>query len=159
GCSTLITSAPSTASWQAANGPASTWVTSITLMPSNGRIAGSPSGGVAVEQFDRHSLGGAQEGDPHPRPHRGRLARELDALGFELGDDRVDAGHPQAEMVEAPIRRGRRRIDAIAGRHLRDEDVGAAELEVDARLALLHGADDLGAEHALIPPGGPLGVG
>ena len=32
-------------------------------------------------------------------------------------------------MVEAPIRRGRRRIDAVAGRNLGDEDVGAAELK------------------------------
>src|SRR5262245_23548423 len=34
-----------------------------------------------------------------------------------------------------------------------DEDVGAAELQVDARLALLHGADHLGAEHALVEAG------
>src|SRR5262249_23656407 len=47
----------------------------------------------------------------------------------------------------------------VAGRDRRDEDVGAAELEVDARLALLHGADHLGAEHAFIPLGGRFGIG
>src|SRR4051795_714647 len=61
-------------------------------------------------------------------------------------------------MVEALIGRGGRGIDAIAGRDRRDEDVGAAELEVDARLALLHAADDLGAEHALEPVRGRLRV-
>src|SRR6185436_21156592 len=33
-----MTSAPRTPSWYAANGPASTWVQSRTLIPSNGRI-------------------------------------------------------------------------------------------------------------------------
>ena len=46
---------------------------------------------AAVEQFDRHALGAAQEADAHARPHRGRLARELDALGLELGHHGIDA--------------------------------------------------------------------
>src|SRR3954453_13899825 len=54
-------------------------------------------------------------------------------------------------MVEALIGRGGCGIDAVAGCDWRDEDVGAAELEVDARLALLHAADDLSAENALEP--------
>ena len=49
-------------------------------------------------------------------------------------------------------------IAAIAGCDRRDEDVGATELEVDARLALLHAADDLGAENALEPLRGRLRV-
>src|SRR5262245_7987344 len=61
-------------------------------------------------------------------------------------------------MVEALIGRHRRGIDAVGGRDRRDEDVGAAELEVDARLALLHAADDLGAEHALEPLRGRLRI-
>src|SRR5436853_201347 len=35
----------------------------------------------AVEQFDRHALRPADETDARARPHRGRLAGELDALG------------------------------------------------------------------------------
>src|SRR4029079_4277484 len=42
--------------------------------------------------------------------------------------------------------------------HRRDEDVGAAELHIDARLAFLHAAQDLGAEHAFEPLGGRLRV-
>src|SRR4051794_16158619 len=61
-------------------------------------------------------------------------------------------------MVEALIGRGGRGIDAVAGCDRRDEDVGAAELEVDARLALLHAADDLSAEHALEPLRGRLRI-
>src|SRR5262249_18021826 len=63
-----------------------------------------------------------------------------------------------AEMVEALIGRGGRWINAVARRDRRDEDVGAAKLEIDARLALLHAADDLGAEHALEPLRGRLRV-
>jgi long-chain-acyl-CoA dehydrogenase len=36
---------------------------------------------------------------------------------------------------------------------VQNEDVGTAELQVDARLALLHGADHLGSEHALVEAG------
>src|SRR5215510_840323 len=61
-------------------------------------------------------------------------------------------------MVEALIGRGGRGIDAVASRDRGDEDVGAAELEVDARLALLHAADDLGAEDALEPLRGRLRI-
>src|SRR5262249_1007656 len=52
-------------------------------------------------------------------------------------------------MIEALIGRGRRRVHLRRG--LRDENIGAAELEVDARLALLHRAQHFGAEHALVP--------
>src|SRR5437660_3691003 len=97
---------------------------------------GGTSGSLAVEKLDRHAFGAADEGDPHPRPYRGRLLGELSALGLELGHDRIDAADRQPEMVEALVRRGRRRIDAVIRRDRRDEDVGAAELEVDARLTL-----------------------
>ena len=46
GSSTLMTSAPRTPSWYAANGPASTWVQSRTLIPSNGRILSPYLGAV-----------------------------------------------------------------------------------------------------------------
>ena len=102
--------------------------------------------------------GPADEADAHPGPHRRRLLGELHALGFELRRDGVDPGASQPEMIEALIGRGRGRVDAVAGRHRRDEDIGAAELDVDARGALLHGADHLAAQHALEPLGGRLGV-
>src|ERR1700704_4853298 len=106
---------------------------------------------VAVEQLNRDAFGCAQEGDARARPHRGGLAGELDALGLELGHDRVDAAHREAEMIEALIGRDRGRVDAVAGRHRRAEHIRAAELEVDARLALLHGAAPPGTENPLKP--------
>src|SRR5258707_11456601 len=98
----------------------------------------------AVEQFDRHALRTADEADARARPHRGRLAGELDALGLEVRRDGVDAGDRKPEVVEALIRRGRRRIDAVARLDRREEHVGAADLHVDARRALLHRAADFG---------------
>ena len=62
----------------------------------------------------------------------GRLRGELDALAFELGGDCVDPGTRQSEMIEALVGRRGRGIDAVAGRDRGDEDVGAAELEIDA---------------------------
>ena len=53
---------------------------------------------------------------------------ELDALGLELGRDGVDAADRQPEMVEALIGRGRRRVDAVARRHRRDEDLAPPSL-------------------------------
>src|SRR5437764_9810654 len=94
----------------------------------------------AVEQFDRHALRAADEADARARPHRGRLAGELNALGLEVRRDGVDAGHRKPEMVEALIRRDWRRIDAVASLDRREEHVGAADLHVDARRTLLHGA-------------------
>src|SRR5262245_65114181 len=46
----------------------------------------------------------------------------------------------------------RHRLGILAD--IENEDVGTAELEIDARLALRHAANDLGAEHALIKRGG-----
>ena len=60
---------------------------------------------VALEQLDRHPFGRADEADAHARANRGRLARELDPLGLELGGDGVDAGDGEAEMIEALIGR------------------------------------------------------
>src|SRR5579862_2579526 len=114
---------------------------------------------VAIEQLDRHAFGPADEADARAGPHRGRLAGELDALGLQIGGDGVDAAHRKPEMIEAAIRRRRRGIDAVTGFDRGDEDVGAAELEIDARLALLHGADHLGAELLLEPLRHRLGIG
>src|SRR5581483_3002903 len=105
----------------------------------------------SIQQLDRDAFRRLDEADSHPRPHRGRLAGEFDALGLEIGCDRVDAADRKPEMIEAAIGDRRRRVGAVTVRHRRDEDVGAAELQIDARLALLHGADDLGAEHFLEP--------
>src|SRR4051812_25441922 len=137
----------------------SLWVTgnrfsSILLL----LTSASTSGGIAVEQLDRDALRGPQEGDAHAGAHRGGLPAELGALGLELGDDRIDAAHHQPEMIEALIGRGRRRVDAVAGGHRRNEDIGTAELEVNARLVPLHGADDLGAEHLFVVAGGRLRI-
>jgi hypothetical protein len=62
-------------------------------------------------------------------------------------------------MVEPLIGRRGRAIDAVAGGDLREEDVGAAELDVDARLAQLRAADHLRAEHALEPLRGRFRIG
>src|SRR3954470_16422765 len=87
---------------------------------------------VALEELDRNALRPADEADAHAGPDGGRLFRELDALGLDLGGDRVDVFHGQAEMVETLIGRHRRGVDAVAGGNRRDEYIGAAELDVDA---------------------------
>src|SRR6185312_1962035 len=106
---------------------------------------------AAIEQLDRHALRCADEADAYARAHRGWLLGELDTLGFELRGDRVDAAHGESEMIEPAIGNCRCPVGAVALRHRRNEDAGAAELEVDARLALLHGADHFGAEHFFEP--------
>ena len=68
-----------------------------------------------------------------------------------LGGHGIDAAHGETEMIEAAIGRDRRRIDAVARGDRRNKNIGAAKLEIDARLALLHAANDLGAEHRLEP--------
>src|SRR5262249_47953255 len=100
----------------------------------------------------------AEEADAHARPNRGRLFGEHDALGLELGGHRVDAADREPEMIKALAGCGRSRIDAVARLDRREEDVGAAELEIDARLALLHRADQLRTKHALEPLSGCLRV-
>ncbi len=75
--------------------------------------------------------------------------------GLDLGGDRVDILHRQPEMVEPLMGRHRRRVDAVSRGHRRDEDVGAAELDVDAAGA----ADDHAAEHVFEPGRGRLGIG
>src|SRR5664280_1000554 len=94
---------------------------------------------IAIQQLDRNALRPAQEADLDARPRRRRLLGELDALLLEVGGNGVDAGNRQAEMVEPLIGRRGRAIDAVAGGDLREEDIGAAELDVDARLAQLRG--------------------
>src|SRR3954466_11968550 len=53
-------------------------------------------------------------------------------------------------MIEPLIGRDRRRVDVALLRHWRDEHVLPADLHVDALLPLLHRADDLRVEHALV---------
>ena len=52
-------------------------------------------------------------------------------------------------MIEATVGRGRGGVDAVARRHRSDKDIGAPDLQVDARLAVLHGAQNLGAQRFL----------
>src|SRR5581483_162537 len=110
---------------------------------------------VALEQFDRDALRPADEADAHPRADSGRLARELDTLGPDFGGDRVDVLHGQAEMVEPLIGSGRRRVDTVTRRDRGDENVGAAELDVDP----VRPADDDPAEDVLQPGRGRLRIG
>src|SRR5262249_27527239 len=114
---------------------------------------------VAIEQLDRNALRAAQKTDAHARPHRGRLAREFDALVFQIGGNRIDPAHGKTEMIEAAIRCHRRRVHAVARGDWSDEDVGAAKLEIDARLALLHATNDLRAQHRLESLSHGFGVG
>ncbi len=46
-----------------------------------------------------------------------------------------------------------------SGADRRDENIGAAELQIDALLALLHGPLDLGAEHFFEPLRHAFGIG
>src|SRR5579859_15277 len=110
---------------------------------------------VALEQLDRNPLRAADEADADAGPDCGRLARELDTLGLDLGGDRVDVLHRQPEMIEPLIGRHRRHVDAITWLDLGDEDVGAAELDVDATRA----ADNDAAENILKPRRGCLRIG
>src|SRR6185437_10636079 len=79
------------------------------------------------------------------------LLGKLDALRLQIGGDCVYAAYRQAEMIKPLIGRHRRRIDAVAGFDFRNENLCPAQLEIDARLALLRRADHFGAEHALEP--------
>src|SRR6185437_13280332 len=114
---------------------------------------------VAIQQLDRNALRPAQEAYLDTRPRRIRLLGELDTLLLEIGGDDVDIADRQPEMIEPLIRSSRRSIHAVAGLDLRGEDIGAAELDVDTRLAGLHGAHDLRAEHALEPLRGSFRIG
>src|ERR1700744_2095285 len=108
----------------------------------------------ALEQFDRDPLRSADEADADARADSGGLLGELDALGLDLGGDRVDVLYGEPEMIEALVGRHRRGVDAIARRDPRAEHIGAAELDVDAPGA----ADDDAAEDFLQPGGGCLRV-
>src|ERR1700682_5511912 len=121
----------------------------------SGRAGASRILFVALQKLDRNALRSADEADAHARPDRGWLARELDALGLDLGGDRVDVLYRQAEVIEALIGRYRRRVDAVAGGDRRDEHVGAAELDVDAPGT----ANDLAAQNIVQPGRGRFGVG
>src|SRR4026209_2663991 len=88
-----------------------------------------------------------------------RLLGEIDTLLPEIGRDCINARNRKAEMVEALIRRDRRRIDAVTGIDLGQEDHGAPEPDVHARLSLLRRTDHLGAKHALEPLRGGVRIG
>src|SRR5438270_5133990 len=104
-------------------------------------------------------LRAAQKGDPHPGSDRLGLDGKFGALLFELGDDPVDRVDTQADMLEPEIRRLRRGGHGLLGRNLRDENSYPSETEVEARPAVrLHRANDLGAEHVLVPAGGRLRI-
>src|SRR3990167_1341177 len=54
-------------------------------------------------------------------------------------------------MFETLIGHRWRRVDAVARLDFGEEDIGAAELEVDARNAVRRAAENLRAQHALKP--------
>src|SRR4029079_7828085 len=114
---------------------------------------------IAVEQLNRDALRSAQKADLYAGPRRMRLLGKLDTLLPEIGRDCIDARNRKTEMVEALIRRDRCRIDTVTGIDLGQEDHGAAEPDVHARLALLRPAGHLGAEHAFEPLRGGLRIG
>src|SRR3954462_9185671 len=94
----------------------------------------------AIEQFDRHALRPADEADARARPHRGRLAGELDALGLEVRRDGVDAGDRKPEVVEALIRRDRGPMGPAPRLYRGEEHVGPPHFYFDSGGALVHGA-------------------
>src|ERR1700757_3690268 len=110
---------------------------------------------VALQKLDRDSLRAADETDAHAGADRCRLLGELDALGLDLGCDRVDVFHRQPKMVEPLIGRHGRGIDAAARLDLGNEHVGAAELDIDP----VRSADDDAAQDVLKPCRGRLRVG
>jgi hypothetical protein len=106
----------------------------------------------------RCERGRAGKGLPAKGAQRG-LHRELRAFGLEFCHDSVDFLHRQPEVVEALIGSLRWWIDFGVGQDFGNEDVGAADLEIDARFALLQRADHLGAEHAFIERGRRFRIG
>ena len=92
-------------------------------------------------------------------PGRGTCGSEVNStpLAFSSAAAASMFFTEQAEMVEALIGRDRGSVDAVSGLDLGDEDLGAAELQIDARLALRHRPNHLGAEHALEPARSPPG--
>src|SRR6266702_3242330 len=110
---------------------------------------------VALQELDRDALRSADEADTHAGPGCRRFFRELDALGLDLGGDRVDVLYRQSDMVEPLVGRHRRRVDAVTRFDRRDEHLGAAELDVDAPGS----ADDLATQDIPQPRGGRFGIG
>ncbi len=54
-----------------------------------------------------------EKSDPHPGPDRLGLHGELGALPLQLRDRLIDPVDPQADMLEAEMRRLRRRGDSL----------------------------------------------
>src|SRR5205085_9327959 len=79
----------------------------------------------------------------------------FDALGLDLGGDRVDVLYRQSDMVEPLIGRHRRRVDAITRFDRCDEHLGATELDVDAPGP----ANDLATQDIPQPGGGRFWIG
>src|SRR5262245_59248963 len=88
-----------------------------------------------LQQLDRDAFGSGEEGDARSGPDRHRFTREDRALGFEVGADGVDVFDLQPEMIEALVGMRRPCAGLRIAADVKDEDVGAAEFQVDARLA------------------------
>src|SRR6516162_7515467 len=118
------------------------------------------SGGVSVQQLDMDILRAAQKGDPHAGPDRLGFYRKFGTFALQLRDDIVDPADAQPDMLEPEIRRLGRCGDRLLRWNLGDEHGYPAEIEVEARPAVrLHGADDLGTEHFLVPMCGGFRIG
>src|SRR5215475_923476 len=102
---------------------------------------------VALQKLDRDTLWAADEADTHAGADRRRLSRELDALRLDLGGDGVDVLHRQPEMIQTLIGRHRRLVYTVAWLDLGDENVGSAQLDVDA----IGSSDDRAAKDLLKP--------
>src|SRR6516164_1895191 len=125
------------------------------LDPADSRLPASSVLPVALQKLDRDALRAANETDAHARSDGNWLLGELDALGLDLGRYRLDVLHRQSEVIEPLIGGHRRRVDAVPRHNRRDEDHGAAKLDVDTPGA----TDDLTAENVFKPGRGRLRVG
>src|SRR5262249_60844844 len=58
---------------------------------------------VALQKLDRNALRATDEADPHPGPDCRRLLGELDALGLDLGGNRVEVLHRHPQLIDASM--------------------------------------------------------
>src|SRR5262245_48962001 len=112
----------------------------------------------SLQQLDGDALGSAEKGDARSRANGLRTAGKGGALGLEFGAGCIDVGHLQSEVIETLVGMAGTRHGPGVLADVQDEDIGAAEFEVDARLALRQAADHFGPEHALVEGGRRFGV-
>src|SRR5262245_58884260 len=123
------------------------------------RAARRPSSDLgALQKLYRHAVRSSDKSDTRTWADRYRLPAEYRALRFELSADGVNVFNLKAEVIKALVWMCWANAGLRIAADIQDEDVGTTKLKVDAWLALLHAADHLGAEHALIKGSRCLGV-